>query len=135
MIKSGKEKVGKRHRRMRKKLYKIRNKKKQKRRVYNHQYILFFKKNNLYCILLLAFSPLIPTAPQNHHIFLQVHESIFFLFVQSLHPLTPTLTSCHLLSIYESLSVLIVDSVCSLDSTWVKSYGICLSLNGLFQLT
>ena len=35
-------------------------------------------------------------------------------------------------SVYESVSVLLVCSVCSLDSTWVNSYGICLSLTGLF---
>ena len=61
---------------------------------------------------------LYPPVPSNHHTVGHVQESFFF-FVQPLHLLTyPLPTSCHLLSIYESVSVLPVRSVCSLDSTY-----------------
>ena len=66
----------------------------------------------------LPFSPHYPTPPSDHHPVVHVHES-FALFAQSLHSLTcPTPHhSCHLLSISESVSLLLVSSVCSLDST------------------
>ena len=48
----------------------------------------------------------------------------FLFFTQSLHPpsTSHTLWAVSLLSIYESVSVLLVSSVCSLGSTWAK-YG------------
>ena len=37
-------------------------------------------------------------------------------------------------AISESVSILLVSSICSLDYTWMKSYSICLSLTGLIHL-
>ena len=48
----------------------------------------FFFKFNLYCTFPLPFSLLIPPSPSSHHTVVHVHNS-FFLFAQSLHPLTP----------------------------------------------
>ena len=73
-------------------------------------------KNYLYCIFFtLPFSPFYPLPQQSP---CHVHE-FFFLFSQSFHALThhPTPTSCHLLSISESVPIVLVSSVCSLDST------------------
>ena len=56
---------------------------------------------------------LCPPPPCNHHTIVPVHEP-FFLFVRSLHPLPSCTLSCHL-ALYESLSILLVSSVCSLD--------------------
>ena len=92
---------------------------------------------NLYCIFLVFivfFScyhlvPLYFPSPSNHHI-VDCDES-FFLFAQSLHPLTsPPPLAVILLSIYESVFNFLISSVCSLDST----YGIYLSLTGSFHL-
>ena len=81
----------------------------------------FLEKSLLYSFPL-PFSPLHPLRPSNQHTVVLVHE-FFFLFAQSLHSLTtPSSTSCNLLSISESVSVLLVSSVCSLDSTYAVSY-------------
>ena len=45
----------------------------------------------------------------------------------------PPPIAINLISIYKSVSILLLSSVGSLDSTWVKSYVICLSLTGLFH--
>ena len=80
-------------------------------------YSFFFKLINL---LLLYFSITIQSPcnpfPCNHYTVVHVHEP-FSLFSQSLHPL-PSSLSCHLLSIYESVSIQLVSSVCSLDSPY-----------------
>ena len=70
--------------------------------------LLFFH----YHLVPLYFPPL-----SNHHTVVHVHES-FFLFAQSLYPLTSTPLAVILLSIHESVSILPVGSVCSLDSTY-----------------
>ena len=64
----------------------------------------------------LPFSPHIPLPPGNDHTVVHVHES-FLLFAQSLLPLTSPPPAVILLSIYESVSIFLVSSVCSLDST------------------
>ena len=53
----------------------------------------------------------------NHHTVVHVHES-FFLFAQSLHFLNSSPLTVSLLSIYESVFVLLVSSVYSLGSTY-----------------
>ena len=72
-------------------------------------FIVFFP---LPFISLISPSPT-PT-PSNHHTL--VHES-FFLFAQSLHLLPSPPLSCHP-ALYESVFILLVSSVCSLDSTY-----------------
>ena len=64
----------------------------------------------------LPFSPLIPPCPHHHHTVVHVHMS-FSLFAQSLHPLTFPHLSCHP-ALYESVSILLLSSICSLDSTY-----------------
>ena len=60
-----------------------------------------------------------PPLRHNHHTV--VHES-FFLFAQSLHPIpSPTLTDI-LLSIYASVSISLLSSICSLDSTYERNH-------------
>ena len=79
--------------------------------IYIHSlYILFF----IVFISITIYPPYTPFPPGNHYTV--VHES-FFLIAQSLHSLTLTLAVI-LLSIYESVSVLLLSSVCSLDSTY-----------------
>ena len=78
--------------------------------------IYFFKIYTLLYFFHYHLLPLYTPPPSNHHTIVHVHES-FFLFAQSLHPLT-TPTSCHLFSIYKSVSVSLVSSVCSLDSMY-----------------
>ena len=75
-------------------------------------YLLFFLFN---CIFPITYSPLMPPLPSNHHTVVHVHES-FFLFAQSLHPLTSTPLVVVLLSIYDPALIFLVSSVCSLDS-------------------
>ena len=69
----------------------------------------------------------LPT-PQKHHTVIHDHEfSLFISFAHSLHLSKPH-QSCQP-AVYESVSTLLLHfSLCSLNSTWVKSYGICLSL-------
>ena len=73
---------------------------------------------NLYCIFFhYHLVPLYSPSPRNHHTVVHVHES-FFLFTESRHPLKSPTFSCHSLSTYESISILLVSSVCSLDSKY-----------------
>ena len=53
----------------------------------------------------------------SHHTIVHVHES-FFLFAQFLYPSAPPHTSFYLFPIYESVFVLFVSSLCSLDSKY-----------------
>ena len=77
--------------------------------------------------LILPFPPAIPTL-------WCVSVSTFSFFAQSFHPLTTPSTGCHLLCTCETISILLVSSVCSLDSTLrVKAHGTCLSLAGLLH--
>ena len=74
----------------------------------------------LFIIICIVFSitiqsPYTPFPPHNHHTVVHVHES-FFLFAQSLHT-SPSPIVVSLLSIYGSVSNLLVSSVCSWDST------------------
>ena len=55
--------------------------------------------------------------PGHNHTVAHAHES-FYLFAQSLDPLAPNPRAVSLLSVYESVSILPVRSVCSLDSTY-----------------
>ena len=64
----------------------------------------------------LPFSPLMSPSPISHHIIVLV-RLISFLLNASTH-WTPHPTSCQLLLIYESVSVLLVSSICSLDSMY-----------------
>lgn len=61
---------------------------------------------------------LLPRLPRNHPTGVPIHES-FFLFPRSLQPLTspPTPLSSWSFSISESVPILLVSSVCPLDST------------------
>ena len=73
--------------------------------------------------------PPLPTPyPLKHHTVVHDHEfSLFISFAHSLHLSKPH-QSCQP-AVYESVSTLLLHfSLCSLNSTWVKSYGICLSL-------
>ena len=78
--------------------------------------------------------PLYTPRPTNHHTVVHVHES-FFLFAHSLHPLTFCPTSCHLFSIYESVFVLLVSSVCSLGSTYEWDHMVFVISDWLFSLS
>ena len=69
----------------------------------------FFKKNFFIECFPLPFIPL-TFHFSFHHIAVYAHES-FFLFAQSLHPLTLP-KAVILLSIYESVPILLVSSVC-----------------------
>ena len=61
--------------------------------------------------------PLYPLPFSNHHTVVHQPES-FLPFAHSLHPLSsPSLTSYHLLSICESVSVFLIILMCSMDST------------------
>ena len=59
----------------------------------------------------------LPPPPHSHHTVVHVHES-FIIFTQSLHPLTFTLKELSACSLYQSVSILLVSPVCSLDSTY-----------------
>ena len=74
---------------------------------YCHWYrlCLYFLIYNLYSIFHLV--PLYLPPPSNHHTVVHVHES-FFLFAQSLHPLTSHPLAVILLSIYESVPIFLV---------------------------
>ena len=66
----------------------------------------------------LPFSPLIPLSHHNYHTVVHVPES-FFLFAQSFHLFTsPRPLAVILLSIYGSVPIFLVSSICSLDSTY-----------------
>ena len=66
-------------------------------------FFVYFHLQHLHCLYFfnlifivffpLPFSPLHPPPTRNHHTDVHVHES-FFLFVESLHPLTSPPTSC-----------------------------------------
>ena len=78
--------------------------------------LFFFLKFNLYCIFsVIRLVPLYLPLPSNHHTVVHAHES-FFLFAQLLYSLLSplNLSSC---SPSMSLSIFLVSSVCSLDST------------------
>ena len=77
-----------------------------------------FFKFNFYCMFFhYHLVPAIPPSPSNHHTVVHVQES-FFVFAQSLYPLTQSHTlAVILLSIYESVPIFLVSSVSSLDST------------------
>ena len=65
----------------------------------------------------------------SHHTVVHVHESLFLFFALSLHPLSsPRLIAVSLLSIYESVSILLDSSVCSLDSTYEGNHVVCVFL-------
>ena len=70
--------------------------------------LLYFSHNHLV--------PLHPSPLNNHHTVVHVHDS-FYLLAQSLHFLTPASLAV-ICSPSESVSVLFVSSVCSLDSTY-----------------
>ena len=73
--------------------------------------------NDFYCIFsITSLVPIYSPPLHNHHTVVHVHES-FFLFAKSLLPQPPPPLADILLSIYESVSILLVISVCSLDST------------------
>ena len=82
--------------------------------------ISFFKfLFNFYYIFPLPFISFVPPPSHNQHTVLHVHESFFpFLFAQFSHPPTPLSAAAVLLSIYESLFIFLVSSVCSLESTY-----------------
>ena len=74
-----------------------------------------FKSFEIFIVFFpLPFSPFILPPTSNHHTVVHVHES-FFLFAQSLHP-SPR-HSCQPV-LYESVSILLVSSDCSLESTY-----------------
>ena len=79
-------------------------------------FFFFFLISSLLPFFPLSFSPLIPPPTSNHHTVVHVHESFFFLLGPSTPNLPAPLTGI-LLPIYESVSVLLISSVCSLDST------------------
>ena len=83
--------------------------------LFSKHFLMFFIFTVFFPLL---FSPLIlsPTLPCNHQPVIHVHES-FFPLAWSLPPLPPAIAAI-LLSIYESVSMLHVSSVCSLDSTY-----------------
>ena len=81
----------------------------------------------------LPFSALILLSPSNHHTVVHIHES-FFLFAQPLHPLTSQ-CSCHLLSIYESVPIFLVSSVCELDSTHEWNHRVFVFSDWLISLS
>ena len=74
---------------------------------------------NFYCTFPLPFIPIIlPSTLQSPHCYPCPWAPSPFCSI----PLPPHLpNTCHLLSIYESVSILLVSSVCSLESTWVRS--------------
>ena len=80
------------------------------------RFILFFKKYLLH-FFHYHLVPLYPPPRHNHHTVVHVHES-FFLFALPLHSLTSPHLAVILLSICESVSIFLVSSVCSLDSTY-----------------
>ena len=85
--------------------------------IFNFSEIHFIFSTELYVIFYLIFIVFFPL-PFFISFVVHVHESLF-LFAQSLHPLispSPPAVICCL--IYESVSVLLVSSVCSLDSTY-----------------
>ena len=90
-------------------------------------YRVFFFFLSLFTFFPLPFSPL----------YSPITLSIMSMspFSLLLDPSTPNLPHRFVIILLTmSLSVLLVSSVCSLDSTGVKSYGISLSLTGLFHL-
>ena len=97
-----------------------------------------FLKVSLFFLFIVFFplpcSPFIPPPHSNHHSVVYVHEYLF-LFAQFLHPLPSPCPSCHL-----ALCRWVCPHFpCSFSlfirfNIWAKSYGICLSLTGVFHL-
>ena len=75
-----------------------------------------------YCVFPLPFILLIPLPLPTITTLLSMSLTSFFLFAPSLYHLNPQ--SCHLLSVYEPVSILLVSSVCSLDSTYEWNYKV-----------
>ena len=71
-------------------------------------------------------------SPHNHHTVVYVHEFFlpFFFFDQSIHPLSSPhpLTDVSLFCIYESVSILLVTSFWSLDSTYEWNHTVVVFL-------
>ena len=79
-------------------------------------YVLHERIFNLYCIFYYLLVPLNLPPLSNHHTVFHVYESFSIL----LNPSTPNLppTAVILLSICEPVSILLISSVCLLDSTY-----------------
>ena len=81
-------------------------------------FILFFYHIIFIIFFPLPFSPLIPPSPQQSPLCCLRPWVLFPFCSIPPYPKFPTPPSCHLLSIYESISVLLVSSVCLLDSKY-----------------
>ena len=96
----------------------------------NKAFINFFNcvfLNTIYC----SYTPSYPQSP-----YCRLCPWVLFPFCLMCPPPNPIPSiALILLSIYESVSILLISSVCSLVSTCEWNHGICLSLPGLFHLT
>ena len=78
----------------------------------------FFPFKHFYCIYFhYHLVPLLSPPHHHHYVVVHVHESFFVSALSFCHvPLPPKAVS--LLSVFESVSILLVSSICSLDFTY-----------------